>query len=214
MSKRRAFSCARARLYIVAPLAAACLLSPSLTLFAAPKDPAAALSGKDPQRKAEALEQARRGRVKFSGSQLRKTLAAEKDGVLKVRALQALSVAEGGDAVPELAARLAGDPDAVVRQAAAQELGRFARKAAAVKALAQALRQDTDLGVRCACALSLGLSDKPEAAAALAEASRDQAVDLRRQAAFSLTRQKGTVAAEALKVLTQDPDAGVREAAR
>jgi len=102
----------------------------------------------------------------------------------------------------------------MVRQAAAQELGRYARKAAAVKALAEALRRDADLAVRCASALSLGLSDQPEAVSALAGAAEDPAVYLRRQVAFSLKRQGGLEAERILDILAHDPDPDVREAAQ
>jgi len=106
------------------------------------------------------------------------------------------------------------DPDAVVRQGAAQSLGNYSQNPLVVRALADALRDDKEKSVRYACALGLGLSPTFKAIRALESASTDPDADLRRQIAFSLQRHRVGAnkkkAESLLKQLQKDSDESVR----
>ena len=167
-------------------------------------------------KKAERLagaEQVRRGRGVASPAALKRALAAEKDALVRVRLLQGLAASGAEGVVGDLIAGLERDPGAMVRQAAAQELGQYASQPAVVTALAAALRKDPAVEVRYACASSLGLSNTPAAADALDWASRHGDPALRRQAAFSLRRHTGAEAKKTLKRLQGDKDESVRKTA-
>lgn len=122
-----------------------------------------------------------------------------------------------GDVEKNLIAALQSDPDAMVRQGAAQSLGNYVQNPLVVRALAGALDSEKEKSVRYACALSLGLSPTFKAITALEKASTDPDADLRRQIAYSLQRHKvgaNKVKATALlKKLSKDADSSVRIAA-
>lgn len=199
---------------LVAMLFLAC--APSYTRAQAPARPAGSrvdLSSSKREERLQALEDLRLGRAQASSDTLWTAWETETDPLVKVRLLQALSLAEGGAAMTELTTVLRYEPAAMVRQAAAQELGRLAADSRAVTALLRALPEDSAPEVRYACALSLSLAAGPEAVAGLDQASRDADPALRRQAAHALKRHVGAKAKAALKRLEGDSDSGVRGAA-
>lgn len=172
------------------------------------------LSSSKREERLRALEDLRLGRAQASRETLWTAWETETDSLVKVRLLQAISLAEGGAATTELTTVLRYEPAAMVRQAAAQELGRFAADARVVQALLRSLAADSAPEVRYACALSLSLATGSEAVAGLDQASRDADPALRRQAAHALKRHAGAKAKAALKRLEGDSDSGVRGAAR
>lgn len=208
---------ARAR-YRMLPLAAFCVACVASVLAAAPKpaafDAEKALSSRKADERLRALEAVRRGGARVPQAKLRAGHKAEKDPLVRLRYLQALSAAGDAGTLGDLLSALDADPSPSVRQAAAQELGRQASAPGVVSALARALGRDGAAEVRYACALSLALSDTPEAASALERAAADPDPALRRQAAFSLKRHKSAKARQALKRLEKDEDRAVREMAR
>lgn len=109
------------------------------------------------------------------------------------------------------------DPEPMVRQGAAQELGKYAQNPAVVHALSDTLLNEKAPAVRYACALSLGLSPTFRAIRALEKVAADPDANLRRQVAYSLQlHRKGQnkrKAEELLKKLRRDSDASVRTAA-
>jgi len=206
---------ARYRTLIVSAFCMACAVLSALAAPAA-KKPARAkaeLSSPKLDERLQALEDMRLGRAQAPGEVLWTAWETEKEPLVRVRLLQVLSLTQGGAALTELAAALRYDPTPMVRQAAAQELGRFASDARASQALLGALSADSAAEVRYACALGLALSDTPTAAAALEKAATDADPALRRQAAFSLKRHKSVKARQVLKKLEKDADPSVRQMA-
>lgn len=199
-----------------APLGTAllCLALLAPLAYAQPRpDQARALKSSDKKQRHEALEKLRRREGRADAQALRDAAKAEKDPVLKIRALQALAASDDPSAVADLLAALSSEPDPMVRQAAAQQLGNFVQDPAVVTALASGLDKDRSAEVRGACALGLALSDTPAAAAALEKAAGDPDPALRRQSAFSLGRHKSPRARAAVEKLRSDPDPSVRESA-
>lgn len=173
-----------------------------------------AISSRKSEQRLKGLEEIRRGRARVSEAKLRAAHQAEKDPFLRLRFLQGLSALGATQAPETMIDALRRDESPAVRQAAAQELGKYAQREDAVTALSAALDTDAAPEVRYACALSLGLSRSAPALAALAKAARHSDPQLRRQAAFSLKRHGGPQAAKILKGLEKDEDSSVREMAR
>lgn len=161
----------------------------------------------------KALDQMRLHKEKVSAADMNEAFSREKEPGLKTGMLRLLSAAPGG-AVQVLMNSLKTDPSPEVRQSAAQELGRYAGKAAVIAALGDALKKDKVPEVRYACALSLSFSNTAAADAALDEAAKDPDQNLRRQAAFSLKKHTSARASAILKRLERDTDAAVRNMAK
>lgn len=196
------------------PLAMLCLACAVMTASAAPAfDAEKALDSRKSEDRIRALDAVRQGRARVPEAKLRAGHKAEKDPLVRLRFLQALSAGAGDGARGELIAALRSDPASSARQAAAQELGKYASAPEATAALAEALAKDAAPEVRYACALSLGLAEPTAAVPALSRAARAQDPALRRQAAFSLRRFNAPQARKALERLRRDKDAGVRAAA-
>lgn len=192
----------------VAMLFLACAV---MTASAAPAfDAEKSLDSRKSEDRVRALDAVRQGRARVPEAKLRAGHKAEKDPLVRLRFLQALSAGAGDGARGELIAALRSDPVASARQAAAQELGKYASAAEATTALAEALAKDAAPEVRYACALSLGLSQSRPALRALEKAAADPDPNLRRQAAASLRRMNDSAARAALRRLARDRDASVR----
>ena len=205
---------ARYRTSLLAMLCMACVVCAfAPPCVAAPLDAEKALSSARKERRLEAVERLRLGRARVSEKSLKTAFQRESDPLLKVRVLQAMAAAEGPGLTAELAAALGREPDPMVRQAAAQELGKYAAQPGAVQALAAALAADKNPSVRYACALSLAHADTPQAVSALALAAEDSDPKLRRSTAFSLKRHKSAKARQVLKKLEKDADSSVRDTA-
>lgn len=158
------------------------------------------------------LEAARAGE-RVSRSELRRA-KDDRDASVRRKAIQVLA-AEGETTVTaDLINSLAQDPDAAVRQTAAEELGNFVQSAGVVAALSRALSQDPAAAVRYASARSLALSRTAEAIEALARAAQEADPNLRRQIAVGLGRHSSPQANSILKKLERDANASVREAAK
>lgn len=203
---------ARAR-YSTVPMALFCLACAVWSASAPLPSVEASLSSRRKDDRLEAAQQLRQRRGRASAEAVRRALRGEADEMLRVRLTQALAAQAVPGVQDDLAASLGTDASPQVRQAAAQELGRYVRLPGVVTALAGALRKDAAPAVRYACALSLALSDTSEAAAALDWAARQADPDLRRQAAFSLRRHSGSQSRKTLERLRGDADESVRRTA-
>lgn len=193
---------------LVAMLFLACAV---MTASAAPAfDAEKSLDSRKSEDRIRALDAVRQGRARVPEGKLRAAHKAEKDPLVRLRFLQALSAGAGDGARGELIAALRSDPASSARQAAAQELGKYASAPEAVAALAEALAKDAAPEVRYACALSIGLSPSRPALRALEKAAADPDPNLRRQAAASLRRSNDPAARVALRRLAGDRDASVR----
>lgn len=112
-------------------------------------------------------------------------LLGDVDPGLRAEAAWAIEQLASGAAVTGLAAQLAHEPDAEVRQAIVHALAAFPGEPQAVESLLGALR-DPDPMVRNRAALGLAGSDDPQAAAALVAALRDPVHQVRLEAAWAL----------------------------
>ena len=176
---------------------------------AAAPDVQAKLGGSNTLDRLRAAEAVRDRAAAVPADSLRAALKAEQNPQVRYTLLQALAAQEGTAAVPDLAQALSSDGSSLVRAVAARTLMGIDAPEATM-ALGAALAGDSDRDVRCAAAASLSLHHRPEAVQALLKAAGHADPEIRKHAAFALTRQpKSRAIKKALDKLQLDPDGEV-----
>ncbi|WP_437588487.1 HEAT repeat domain-containing protein [Sorangium sp. So ce1000] len=175
------------------------------------QDMRAALSSRDPRRRAAAVLVLS---AMKTASSLAAVIAAASDPSADVRVtvIHALFHAAWSADLEQVLLLLLGDGDADVRRAAAFHLD-LRRAASTVDALVSAL-SDSDAGVRQAVVSALSAFDDERALSTIVATLReDEDADVRRAAASALGRWHSEVAVSHLVAALTDPDPGVIEAA-
>lgn len=138
---------------------------------------------------------------------------SEKNGLKRHHLIRELAKTKISGIELDLIGALENDPEAVVRQGAAQGLGNYVQNPAVLKALADHLKKENEPAVRYACVLSIGLSNSFKAMNVLENFSDDADPNMRRQVAVMLKRQNNIRSKILLRKLKKDQDPSVRQMA-
>jgi len=135
----------------------------------------------------------------------------DKDPMTRMLALQGLGSLKYKDARPQLAERLAADPNAQVRETAAVSL-RQIEDPQAVDALVKALH-DPVMNVRVTALMGLGRYRDPKTRSAVEAMTKDKAPEVRRTALYAISRIGDRASSPVVQLLLKDADIPVRAGA-